>query len=286
MGPLRRRGMALVSLTERVGLGYAASLLLMGSVLACLPPSQGERADAPEQSSTEPQRGRVRVVAVFPHQTDAFTQGLLYHQGLLFESTGLEGRSTLRKVELATGRVLQERKLPPEDFGEGLALGQGFFVQLTWKQGRAYRWSVDNLQLLGSWSYSGEGWGLTFDGQQWIQSDGTAHLLFRDRESFSVLKVLEVRRSGNPVPYLNELEWARGRIYANVWSSDEVLEIDPHSGVVLTVFDAGGLLQPHEQEKADVLNGIAWNPDTDHFFLTGKLWPWVFEVELLREPGI
>ncbi len=255
-------------------------LLILGLGAACGAPSGFEGVSSDDSVPKGPTRGRLRVVATYPHDRDAFTQGLIYHDGFLFESTGLEGRSSLRKVELASGKVLEERKLPAGDFGEGLALGHGWLVQLTWKQGRAYRWRLTDLVFDGSWSYAGEGWGLTFNGTQWIQSDGTAKLFYRDSRSFQVQRVSEVRRGGSPVLYLNELEWARGRIYANVWLSDELLEIDPDSGEVLRVFDAGGLLQSAEREQADVLNGIAWNSETDRFYLTGKLWPWLFEVEL------
>lgn len=242
---------------------------------------------APVRSGEEPRRpdrGRVRVISAYPHDPEAFTQGLLYHDGHLFESTGLEGRSSLRLVELATGRVLREVRLPPEDFAEGLALGGRYLVQLTWKQGKAYRWNPDDFQLEGVWSFAGEGWGLTFDGKSWIQSDGSSTLTLRDPATFAARGTLEVRSRGVAVAYLNELEWARGSLFANVWMSDWIVEIDPTTGDVLAEYDLGGLLPLQERARADVLNGIAWNPGTDRFYVTGKFWPQLFEIELDRSP--
>ncbi len=222
----------------------------------------------------------VRVLAVYPHDPEAFTQGLLWAGGHLYESTGLYGRSSVREVELESGRVLRRADLPAEDFGEGLARVDRRLIQLTWREERAHVWSLDGLERVGDFDYRGEGWGLTFDGRSLIESDGSALLSFRSPVDFHLERTLAVRRGGRAVPYLNELEWVDGAVYANIWQSDEVVRIDPASGEVTGAWDASGLLDPAERARADVLNGIAWNPDRRVFYLTGKLWPSLFEVAL------
>jgi len=222
----------------------------------------------------------VRVRAVFPHDPKAFTQGLLWRRGHLYESLGLRGRSALREVELESGRVLREVELPADEFGEGLAEAEGRLFQLTWQQGIVHVWRLSDFAPQGQMSYRGEGWGLAWDGKRLIQSDGSSTLRFRSPADFSELGTLRVLRAGRPQAYLNELEFVDGRIYANVWQSDEIVRIDPASGEVDEVFDASGLLSEHESRHADVLNGIAWNPDRKVFYITGKLWPSLFEVEL------
>jgi len=225
-------------------------------------------------------RGALHVVAAHPHDRAAFTQGLLWHDGRLYESVGRYGASALREVEIGSGRVVREVRLPAREFGEGLALLGGTLYQLTWREGLLHRWRRDDFAALGDLAFRGEGWGLTSDGERLIQSDGTATLSFRSPADFSLLGSVEVRRDGVPVHYLNELEWVEGAIYANVWMSDELVRIDPASGEVTAVFDASGLLPAAERGPDDVLNGIAWNPESRRFYLTGKLWPQLFEVEL------
>jgi len=233
------------------------------------------------ETAVGPQAGEIRIVAAYPHDPDAFTQGLAWHDGRLFESVGRYGHSSLREVEIATGRVVRQQRLPPDEFGEGLALAGERWVQLTWREQLAHLWSRDDLADVGRFAYRGEGWGLTFDGKELVMSDGGATLSFRSATDFSPSRTLAVTRAGRPEAYLNELEWADGAIYANIWQSDEVVRIDPASGAVTAVFDAGGLLSAEERRSADVLNGIAWSSATGHFFLTGKLWPKLFEVELV-----
>jgi len=231
-----------------------------------------------------PHRGEVRVVAVRPHDPGAFTQGLLWHGGRLYESTGGYGASTLREVAPETGEVLRQARLPRAEFGEGLALAGDRLVQLTWREGIARFWRPADFAPLGTATFAGEGWGLAFDGRDLIQSDGSATLVFRDPVDLSPRRTLRVTRAGRPEAYLNELEWADGALYANVWHSDEIVRIDPASGAVTAVFDAAHLLTPEERVGVDVLNGIAWNPGTRRFYLTGKLWPKLFEVELVVPP--
>lgn len=227
----------------------------------------------------------VRVVRVLPHDPTSFTQGLVFHAGRLYESTGLVGASRLREVELATGRALREIALPGRQFGEGLALAGDRLVQLTWLDGVAHVWRLADFASLGTFAYAGEGWGLAYDGERFVQSDGSSKLTFRDPKSFEATGRLTVHRDGVEVSYLNELEWARGRLYANVWISDDIVAIDPADGRVVATYDAGGLLAPDEAARADVLNGIAHDPGTGHFFLTGKNWPRLFEVELPDPAG-
>jgi len=232
-------------------------------------------------------RGEIRIVAVHPHDPAAFTQGLVWHDGRLYESLGGYGRSSVREVDLESGRVLRESRLPASEFGEGLALAGDRWIQLTWRESTAHLWRRDDLVAAGSMSYEGEGWGLTTDGDRLVMSDGSSALVFRSSESFAPLSTLRVTRAGRPEAYLNELEWAAGSIYANIWQSDEIVRIDPASGEVRAVFDAGGLLTAEERQSTDVLNGIAWNPGTGRFYLTGKLWPKLFEVELVEsEAGV
>jgi glutaminyl-peptide cyclotransferase len=222
----------------------------------------------------------VKVLAAYPHDPRAFTQGLLYLDGRLYESLGGYGTSALREVEIASGRVLRETRLPRTDFGEGLAAAGERLVQLTWREGRVRLWRRTDFELLGELRLEGEGWGLAFDGERLVMSDGTAWLQWRALDDFRLLERIEVRREGRPVAYLNELEWVEGWLYANVWQSDEILRIDPRDGRVVAVYDARGLLTDPERARADVLNGIAWNPERRVFYLTGKLWPRLFEVEL------
>lgn len=226
-------------------------------------------------------RGEVRVLAEHPHDPRAFTQGLLWHDGRLYESVGGYGESALREVELATGVVRREARLPRGEFGEGLALVGERLVQLTWREGVARFWRRADFAPDGLARYDGEGWGLAFDGRDLIQSDGTSRLTFRSPDDLSLRRELRVTRTGRPEAYLNELEWADGALYANVWQSDEIVRIDPADGRVTAVFDAGALLLPEERARAEVLNGIAWNPATRRFYLTGKRWPKLFEVELV-----
>jgi glutamine cyclotransferase len=247
------------------------------AVVTTAPPSPAATAPAPERMT-------VRVVARHPHDPEAFTQGLLWHDGKLYESTGLYGRSSLRRVDLASGAVEAQVALPPELFGEGLALAGERLVQLTWRESRALIWWPETFTPAGEWRYDGEGWGLAFDGKELLQSDGSARLTFRDPETFAAVRTVSVADRGRPVSLLNELEVVDGAVYANLWTTDEIVRVDPASGRVLARIDASPLHDEVARGRAGedaVLNGIAWRPETRTFLLTGKLWPTLFEVELV-----
>ena len=223
-----------------------------------------------------------RVVAVYPHDPRAFTQGLVFDLGTLLESTGGYGRSSLRRTELRTGRVIAERKLASHLFGEGLARAGDLLVQLTWRAGRAFLYEPEGFEPRGSFAYPGEGWGLAFDGEHLVMSDGSATLRFLSPSGFSELRRVEVRDRGVPVPRLNELEYVEGRIYANVWREDRIAVISPRSGEVQAWIDLRGLWPaPYRRSPEQVLNGIAYDPETGRLFVTGKEWPRLFEIEPL-----
>jgi glutaminyl-peptide cyclotransferase len=228
----------------------------------------------------EVERLGVRVVRALPHDREAFTQGLLFHQGRFYESTGLHGRSSLRRWVPESGEIERIVELPEEYFGEGLARVGDRLFQLTWHEETAFVWSLETFELLEEHRYRGEGWGLTYDGEHLVMSNGSAYLTFRDPESFEEVRRLQVTLEGRPQRYLNELEFAEGAIWANVFGSESVVRIDPVSGEVTAVVDASPLVPRHER-RIDVMNGVAYNPEAGTFFLTGKLWPVLYEVELV-----
>jgi len=225
------------------------------------------------------------VVHAWPHDTAAFTEGLLFHNGDLLESTGLNGQSTLRDVDLNTGRVLKEISVPAEYFGEGLTVIGSRAYQLTWRNGVGFIYDADTFQLQGQFAYTGEGWGLTTDGRWLILSDGTSRIRFLDPATFKVARTIDVTEAGRPVERLNELEWIKGEIFSNVWQTDEIVRIDPATGKVRGVIDLSGLLPPGDRRPdTDVLNGIAYDEARDRLFVTGKRWPKVFEIRLKARP--
>ena len=221
------------------------------------------------------------VVQTYPHSREAYTQGLIFHEGKLIESTGREGQSSVRRVDLATGDVLQKVSLPYEYFGEGLTLLNGKIYQLTWQHQTGFIYDPVTFEKLGEFKYFGQGWGLTHDGQHLILSDGTSRLRFIDPTTFQVKKVVSVSDRGTPVTQLNELEFAKGEILANIWHSDLIARIDPETGKVNGWIDLRGLLKPGEVSEEDaVLNGIAFEESTGRLVVTGKLWPKMFEIRL------
>jgi glutamine cyclotransferase len=224
------------------------------------------------------ERLKVKVLSVWPHDPGAYTQGLVWDRGTLYESAGLYGSSSLRQVDPATGEVRRRRELPPGFFAEGLAKVGERLVQLTWKEGVAFIYDLRSFERVGEHRYEGEGWGLCNDGHRLVMSDGSDQLSFRDLVSFALLGRVDVRLDGRPAQQLNELECVDGAVYANVWTTDEILRIDPASGRVTGVVDAGGLLGADELSHADVLNGIAYDSVKKTFLITGKLWPKMFEV--------
>lgn len=259
------------------------SLRATGSALAACLALVGCRADA------APSRGPgYQIVGRYPHDSTAYTQGLVYEGGALYESTGQYGRSTVRRVELESGAVQQSVSLSSDRFGEGLALLDGRLYQLTWKSGIAYVYDATTLAPIDSIRYEGEGWGLTTDGSSLIMSDGTSRLRFLDPATFEVLRTLDVRFSSqSPVRSLNELEYVDGELFANVYQSDWILRIDPATGVVKDVVDLVGIMPGHDAASTDefVLNGIAYDRATGHLLVTGKQWPLLFRIALDRRPG-
>lgn len=224
------------------------------------------------------------VVATFPHDKSSFTQGLVFHNGRLLESQGEYGRSSLRLVELASGKVLQTQKLPPEYFAEGIVQLKGFVYQLTWRERTGFVYTLGDLQLKSRFAYAFEGWGLTTDGAKLIVSDGTSVLRYLDPTSFKVEKTLDVKAAGKPVDQLNELEWVHGEIWANVWHTDRIARIDPSTGEVVRWLDLAGLLPIAEHPGPEsVLNGIAWDAQADRLFVTGKMWPKLFEIRVKKK---
>jgi glutaminyl-peptide cyclotransferase len=221
------------------------------------------------------------VIKAWPHDRAAFTQGLVFRDGSFIESTGLNGQSSLREVEVATSRVLKQVVLAPVYFAEGVAVIGAHAFQVTWQNRKGFVYDVDTFQLQKEFTYEGEGWGLASDGTLLILSDGTSRIRFLDPTSFEVKRSIEVTREGRPVSLLNELEFIRGEIFANVWQTEEVVRIDPATGRIRGVISFAGLLPPQDRHPdTDVLNGIAYDEKSDRLFVTGKRWPRVFEVRL------
>ncbi len=231
-------------------------------------------------------RYRFQVVRVYPHDNRAFTQGLEFRAGFLYESTGLKGRSTLRKEDLESGKVLQEIELSPQLFGEGITVLDGRITQITWQSHIGYVYDRFSFQVLKNFSYEGEGWGLANDGKQIYMSDGTARIRCLDPETLHELRRFTVHDSSQEIKELNELEWVRGEIYANIWGTDRIARISPSDGTVLGWIDLAGLLPEQDRTpETDVLNGIAYDSAADRLFVTGKLWPKLFQIKLLRDSG-
>jgi len=230
-----------------------------------------------------PKVGRIEIVAEAPHDPEAFTQGLLWAGDRLWESLGEYGTSAVRSVDPDSGEVLSERRLPVTLFGEGLARLGDRLVQLTWREGRVLLWTWPGLEAAGERPYAGEGWGLTSDGESLVASDGSATIRFLDPTTLETRRAIGVHREGRSVAYLNELEWIDGRIFANVWLSDEILEIDPGDGRVIRVYDASFLRASELGPAAEALNGIAWNPDRGLAYLTGKNWARLFVVRFVAD---
>lgn len=223
----------------------------------------------------------LEVLSVRSHDPAAYTQGLLLHDQVLYESTGRYGASSLRRVDPRTGEVVQRVLLPNGAFGEGLARRDDRLVQLTWREGTAYVWSVGDFQSLGGFSYQGEGWGLCFDGEHFIMSNGGSTLAVRDPDTFERVDQIPVTLYGAPVEKLNELECVGDAVYANVYLTDRIVRIEKRTGKVTAVIDASGLLSPAERISAGVLNGIAYDREAGTFLITGKLWPRLFEVRFV-----
>jgi glutaminyl-peptide cyclotransferase len=251
-------------------------LLLITLMLAPFVPA----ADAPPSARTD----GYKIIHVYPHDPKAFTQGLVYVDDHLYESTGLNGQSSLRMVDLETGRVLREHDVPPEYFAEGLTDWGTSLVQLTWKSGVAFVYDRSTFAWQRTLLYEGEGWGLTHDRVALIMSDGTSELRFVDPRSFREIRSISVHDSaGHAIDQLNELEYIRGEIYANIWHADKIVRISPQNGAVLGWIDLSGIINKSELPDGDaVLNGIAYDQKHNRLFVTGKLWPKLFQIEVVR----
>jgi glutamine cyclotransferase len=258
------------------------ALLLISTTLALTATAEPQKPVKPAAPSAPAPVHGFKVVRSYPHDRQAFTQGLEFVDGVLYESTGMNGRSGIRKVNLATGEILQVQPLDAAYFGEGITVWKNRIVQLTWQSGIGFVYDRQTLQQQRSFRYSGEGWGLTHDGKRLIMSDGTATLRFIDPETLRQVGSLTVKDAGRPVDKLNELEFVKGEIYANVWTTRRIAVISPSSGRVNSWIDLNGLLDPREESNVDVLNGIAYDAKGDRLFVTGKLWPRIFEIQVVR----
>jgi len=242
---------------------------------ACAPVSQ---AGVPEYT--------YEVVHSYPHDRTAFTEGLFYLDGFLYESTGIEGASSVRKVRLETGEVVQRHDLPSAYFGEGIINWKDRLIQLTYKTEVGFVYNLSTFETERRFEYPGEGWAMTQDGKNIFMSDGTAQIRIWDPETLQELRRITVTDQGQPVPNVNELEWVKGEIYANIWETDRIARIDPATGRVVGWIDLAGLLSPNERlagpEGTDVLNGIAYDAKGNRLFVTGKRWPKLFEIRLVR----
>ena len=269
--------MKAISLTARLALALACAALA--------PVTHAAPANAAASTSTKaiPVYG-YQVVHAYPHDINAFTEGLFFLNGYLYESTGLDGHSSVRKVKLETGQVVQRATLPPEMFGEGIAPWNGHLIGLTWKAQTGYVLDLASFDTKGQFGYPGEGWGLTHDDTALVMSDGTPDIRFLNPQTLIETHRIHVTAQGKPVDQLNELEWVEGEIYANVWQTDRIARIDPQSGNVVGWIDLKGLLPMKDfmPNHTDVLNGIAYDPATKRLWVTGKFWPKVFEIRLVR----
>ena len=257
------------------------AIALSASVACCADPSitKGGDGDRPYEML------RTLVTRTYPHSPDAFTEGLLFSDGWLYESSGLVGQSQLHKIELETGLVLQAADVPEQIFAEGIAIVGQNLIQLSWRNGRALVWDRETFTIQHEFRYDGEGWGLCFDGQSLVMSDGTDHLQLREPATFQLIKRVAVRERGAPLAGLNELECVGTDVLANVWGRRHIVRIRTATGEVVQRIDTGGILQHVDQgsdlSNIDVLNGIAAIPGSERLLLTGKRWPNVFEVEVV-----
>jgi glutaminyl-peptide cyclotransferase len=273
--PRARRERRVVPPTVWIALGVVA--LVIGGVIWQVVASD---------TDIVPEMLTVRVIETHPHDRRAFTQGLVWHDGKIYESTGLRGQSTLRRVDLESGEVEEEKRMPAEIFAEGLALAGDRLIQLTWQNRKAFVYELGSLEKVDEFEYEGEGWGLCYDGERLVMSNGSDRLVFRDPDTFERIGSVRVTLAGQPVRDLNELECVDGEVYANVWQRDEIVRIDPETGRVTASIDASALHPRRERMPGeDVLNGIAYLPERGRFLLTGKNWGNTYEVEFVEAEG-
>ena len=255
-----------------------AALLTLGLLAFC----GCDRGGTQQSSGPVAPVATVNVIRSFPHDTSAFTQGLVWHEGFLYESTGRTGMSSLRKVELETGKVLRKVDVPAPYFAEGLVLFGGRLHQLTWQDKTGFIYDLETFQKLGTFPYQGEGWGLATDGTSLILSDGSSELRFLNPQGWAEQRSVTVKDGSEFVNDLNELEWVKGEVWSNVWHTNRIARIDPRTGAVKGWVDLTGVMAPQPDPEA-VLNGIAYDAQHDRLFVTGKLWPTLFEISV---PGV
>jgi glutamine cyclotransferase len=258
---------------------YLLVLLALNSIFSC---SGGNGpVNQASKSTDQIQNYRPQIYHTFTHDADAFTQGLFYSDGFLYESTGNYGESSLRKVEIESGKVINKYDLPSDYFGEGIALCNDKIIQLTWLSKKGFVYDIDSLALIGEFNYPTEGWGITYNGKYLIMSDGTDILYFLDPVDFSRVNQIVVRANGKAITRLNELEYINGKIYANIWQTDQIAIIQP-DGKVIGWIDLKGILPPEDcPREIDVLNGIAYNAEENMMYVTGKYWCKLFELEVV-----
>ncbi|HEU4510685.1 MAG TPA: glutaminyl-peptide cyclotransferase [Pyrinomonadaceae bacterium] len=242
----------------------------------------GAKVEPPVKTPVVPKYG-YQILNIWPHDSNAFTQGLILVDGKLLESTGQEGSSSLRRVELETGKILKKVDVPVPYFAEGITVLNGKIYQLTWQHQMGFIYDLQSFERVGDFRYQGEGWGLTTDGSSLIMSDGSNRLRFIDPASFRVTKIINVMDGATPVDALNELEFVQGEIYANIWHQDRIAVVDPQNGRVKAWIDLTGLIPEDElSDEEAVLNGIAYDQSTNRLFVTGKLWPRLFEIKVRK----
>lgn len=266
---------------------FSCIFVLLILATACQPhptPTPLPATETAVSSPTEITHYTYKIINRFPHDSTAFTQGLIYRDGLLYEGTGRYGQSNLRQVDLETGEILRNIAIPEQYFGEGITLFAGKLYQLTWKGQTGFIYDQDSFELIDTFSYPTEGWGLTDDGEQLIMSDGTNNIYFLDPTTLEINGRLPVHDAqGNPIARLNELEYINGEIYANIWQTNQIARINPQTGQVTAWIDLTGLLsQETLSQPVDVLNGIAYDAENGRLFVTGKLWPTLFEIALVE----
>ena len=262
-----------IGITRRLVLSF---LLVIGQLLIGQPARPSRVSRLPEYT--------FRIVRSFPHDSNAFTQGLAYYDGFLYESTGLKGHSSLRKVRLETVEVIQRVDLPSELFGEGITLLKNQVIQLTWQSHTGFVYRLSDFRMLRQFSYSGEGWGLATDGRQIFMSDGTSEIRVLDPVTLAEKRRFTVHDGNKSVKELNELEFIDGELFANVWQTDRIARISPQNGDVVGWIDLRGLLSPvYQLGPGAVLNGIAYDSLGKRLFVTGKLWPKIFEIQLVHK---
>jgi glutamine cyclotransferase len=283
--PLQRNISKIVIAGFAVAAAAILGFLVFGSMRSSPKEQPNGNPSSNKASGSDVSAHRIsyEVVNSYPHDPTSFTQGLLWHEGAIYESTGQYGQSKLRQLEFPSGRVLKEVKLSPDLFGEGLALVDSRLIQLTWQSQRGFVYDLNSFKVEREFSYSTEGWGLANDGKDLILSDGSSTLFYFDPQTFKTIRKMSVRMNGQPVTELNELEFIEGEIWSNVWQRDLILQIDPSSGVVKSFLDLKGILAPSDKTgEENVLNGIAYDAEHKRIFVTGKLWPRIFEIRIKR----